>query len=281
MASKIFLTFHADSDLKQGKKWSHYGALRYRRPRDQCHYRDGTGDWFDPGNSNYKEAVLEVDNTNRIAREIGLTDEENVADIVEGLIGFKIAVETNKGPNSIHATSDRLYPQIALTVDEIAAFWSTVAYTVYHRNIVREWIQSTQIRIRLATEQTLTAISMQHQSASARDSLGGTEQRQSDDVEIEEILRCDLFNMAANLMSCLYSNLPMHYIEKHITEYILKVCKKKEERHTSSADWKVIRDIAKFFVHDKEGQCKDPEKIIDELEYLVDIRNHVLKSAFM
>ena len=61
--------------------------------------------WFDPGNSNYKEAVLEVDNTNRIATEIGLTDAEHVADIVEGLIGLKIAVETSKGPKRIVATN--------------------------------------------------------------------------------------------------------------------------------------------------------------------------------
>ena len=101
---------------------AHNGALPYQGPRDQRHYRDGAGDWFDPGNSNYKEAVLEVDNTNRTAKEVGLTDEENVADIVDGLTGLKIAVETNKGLNSTHATSDRLYPQIALTLDEIAAF---------------------------------------------------------------------------------------------------------------------------------------------------------------
>ena len=52
----IYLTFHADSDLKQGKKWSHYGALTYRQPRDQRQWSNHTGDWFDPGNSNYKEA---------------------------------------------------------------------------------------------------------------------------------------------------------------------------------------------------------------------------------
>ena len=201
----VYLAFHADADLKQGKKWSHYGALKYRQPRDQRQWTDHTGDWFDPGNSNYKEAVQEVDNTNRIANQTGLTDAEHVADIVEGLIGLKIAVETGKGPESIHATSYCLYPKIALTLHEIAAFWSTVAYTVYHRNIVKEWIQSTQARICLATEQTLAAISVQRQSASARDSLRAPEKRRRKDVEIDEILRCDLFNMVANLMSCLYS----------------------------------------------------------------------------
>ena len=232
----IFLTFHADSDLKQGKKWSHYGALEYRQPRDQRQWSNHTGDWFDPGNSNYKEAVQEVDNTNRIANETGLTDAENVADIVEGLIGLKIAIETGEGPESIHATSNCLFPHIALTLDEIAAFWSTVAYTVYHRNIVKAWIQTSQTGICLAAEQTLAAISVQGQSAIARDSLRGTKKRRREDVEVDEILRCELFNMVANLMSCLYSKLPMHYIEKHITKYILNVCKRKEQRHTSSAD---------------------------------------------
>ena len=104
---KIFLTFHADSQLKQGKYWSHYGALQYRQPRGQRQFRDHTGDWFDPGNSNYKAAAQEVDNTNRIAKETGLTDAENIADIVEGLIGLKIAVGRGQGPESIHATSNR------------------------------------------------------------------------------------------------------------------------------------------------------------------------------
>ena len=79
----IFLTFHADKTLRKGKTWSHYGALLCRQPRDKQCYRDNTGDWLDPGNNTYQEAVLRVDNTNRIANQIGLTDAENVADIVE------------------------------------------------------------------------------------------------------------------------------------------------------------------------------------------------------
>ena len=53
------------------------------------------------------------------------------------------------------------------------------------------------------------------------------------------------------------------------------MCRKKEIL-TSSAEWKIIRHITKFFVRNKEGQRKDPETIIEELEYLLDIRDYVL-----
>ena len=79
---QVYLLFHEDRELRQGKKWSHFGALQYTQPRDQRQWKIGESDWFDPGNRNYKQAVQLVDNANRIANEIVLTEQEAVADIV-------------------------------------------------------------------------------------------------------------------------------------------------------------------------------------------------------
>ena len=54
---QVYLEFHGDRELRQGKKWSHFGALRYNNPRDQRQWLMGGDYYFDPGNWNYKEAV--------------------------------------------------------------------------------------------------------------------------------------------------------------------------------------------------------------------------------
>ena len=137
----VYLRFHGDNKLKRGKDWSHYGALPWKMPRDQTHYVEqnkaerGAAEhtqketkWFDPGNFNYKQAVLFVDKTQRIAKQAWLTDEEKVADIVEGLLGIKWCVERGRGPPEIKNIHQYLFPDIPLTLDDIARFWTTVAY---------------------------------------------------------------------------------------------------------------------------------------------------------
>ena len=53
----VYLKFYGDKELRQGKDWSHYGALKWRMPRDQKDYFDENDHeyWFDPSNDNYKK----------------------------------------------------------------------------------------------------------------------------------------------------------------------------------------------------------------------------------
>ena len=64
----VYLRFYDDRILRQGKNRSHYGALKWRMPRDQKDYFDENDHeyWFDPSNDNYKKAVLLVDKTREL-----------------------------------------------------------------------------------------------------------------------------------------------------------------------------------------------------------------------
>ena len=43
-------------------------------------------------------------------------------------------------------------------------------------------------------------------------------------------------------------------------------------------DWKTLGDIAKFCLRDAKGVCKDIQEMIYELDYLLDIRDQVLRQ---
>ena len=217
-----YIEFHHDAELRQGKKWSRFGALQCAQPRDRRQWTMGESDWFDPGNRTYKRAVQEVDSTSRIANEIGLTEQEAVADIVKGFIGLQIAVDLGKGPgtDTVGKRDEWLYENVPLTLEEIAKFWTTVAYAVYHINIVKNWIETTQTTACLAAERTMESMSAQRLAASPGVYLRERGSHESNDVDMEKILRVDLFHLVAGLMSCWYKDLPMHYVEEHIASYL-------------------------------------------------------------
>ena len=198
----VYLRFHGDNELKRGKDWSHYGALPWRMPRDQKDYDElneaepNEIKWFDPGNANYKQAVLFVDKTKEIEKQTGLTDEEKVADIVEGLLGIKWCVERGKGPPEIKDIHQYLIPDIPLTLDDIVCFWTTVAYAIYHKNLVWQWFQSTHIKSRIAAERHLEESSVVLQSARKR--------KRDEEETHKEILFFELFNTVATLMQHFY-----------------------------------------------------------------------------
>ena len=93
-----------------------------------------------------KKLFFLVDKTQRIARQTGLAEEEKVADIVEGLLGIKWCVERGRGPPEITDIDQCLFADIRLTLDDIACFWSTVAYAIYHKNLVWQWFESTHAK---------------------------------------------------------------------------------------------------------------------------------------
>ena len=86
----------------------------------------------------------------RNEKQTRLTDEEKVADIMERLLGIKWCVKRGKGPPEITDIHQDLIPDIPLTFDDIACFWTTVAYAIYHKNLVWQWFQSTHAKSRIA-----------------------------------------------------------------------------------------------------------------------------------
>ena len=172
---------------------------------------------------------------------------------------------------------ERLYENISLTLEEIAKFWTTVTYGVYHINIVKIWIETTQTTACLAAERTMESMSAQRLAASPRVDLRERGSHETNDVDMEKILRVDLFHLVAGLMSCWYKDLPMHYIEELIDSYLGERIHsmKKSKSNEVAVNWSMVRDISEYCLYDKDGCRKDLQEMIDEMEYLLDIRHRL------
>ena len=70
----------------------------------------------------------------------------------------------------------------------------------------------------------------------------------------------------------------MHYIEEHIAMYVCERIRTMKSSNEGALDWNVVRDICKFCLYDKDGCRKDPQEMIHELDFLLDIRDHVLRQ---
>ena len=149
-------------------------------------------------------------------KQTGLTDEEKVADIVEGLLGIKWCVERGRGPPEITDIHQYLFTDIRLTLDDIACFWSTVAYAIYHKNLVWQWFESTHAKSRIAAECRLEESSVMLQS---------TRKRERDEEEThKDILFSELFTTVATVMQYFYDQkIRPSDVEREVQQYIRKI----------------------------------------------------------
>ena len=264
---KVFLKWHDDKKLRRGKDWSHWGALEWTMPRDQKDYKelndaDPKGKlWFDPGNSNYKQAVLFVDKTKRIENTTWLSNDEKMADIVEGLLGLTFCVERQIEQPPITDIKQRLFHDIPLTLESIASFWITVAKTIYHRNLVLQWFQSTHAKSCLVLQNT-------------------RKRKRDEEKEMpQEILCVELFNMVASLMQHFYNDrIRASDIETEVNQYIRKLHKDHRGFKRDSICWETIVKICNYVIREETGKMRKLDRIVGEWDHLLDLRRCRLRN---
>ena len=67
----------------------------------------------------------------------------------------------------------------------------------------------------------------------------------------------------------------MHYVEELIDSYLGERIHSMKKSNEVAVNWSMVRDISEYCLYDKDGCRKDLQEMIDEMEYLLDIRHRL------